>query len=75
MELAKIFFEDVLSARLSTSPMKTLSEKEGFVGDPREKAFHAAGTAQLPNYSTAWLPTARVARAWQAMITEKPFQP
>jgi hypothetical protein len=75
MELAKIFFEDVMSARLGTSPMKTLSEKEGFIGDPREKAFHPAGTAPLPNYSTAWLPTARVARAWQAMITEKPFEP
>jgi hypothetical protein len=75
MELAKIFFDDVLSARLSTSSMKRLSEKEGFIGDPREKAFHPPGTAPLPNYSTAWLPTARVARAWQAMITEKPFEP
>jgi dienelactone hydrolase len=75
MELAKLFFEDIMSARVSTSPMKTMSEKEGFIGDPREKAFHPAGTAPLPNYSTAWLPTARVARAWQAMITEKPFEP
>jgi dienelactone hydrolase len=75
MDLAKIFFEDVMSARLSRSPMKTMSEKEGFIGDPRDKAFHPAGSAPLPNYSTAWLPTARVARAWQAMITEKPFEP
>jgi poly(3-hydroxybutyrate) depolymerase len=75
MDLAKVFFEDVMSVRLNTSPMKPLSEKEGFIGDPREKAIHPAGSAPLPNYSTAWLPTARVARAWQAMITEKPFDP
>jgi dienelactone hydrolase len=75
MELAKIFFEDVMSIRLTTSPMKPMSEKEGFIGDPREKTFQPDGSAPLPNYSTAWLPTARVARAWQAMITEKPFDP
>jgi hypothetical protein len=29
----------------------------------------------VPNYPTAWLPTARVARAWQALVNETPFEP
>jgi hypothetical protein len=27
-----------------------------------------------PNYPTSWLPTERVARAWQALLTGKPFE-
>jgi hypothetical protein len=74
--VAKVFFEDVISARLGdSSTLKPMFEKDGFVGDPRTKTFQPAGSAPLPNYSTSWLPTARVARAWQALETEKPFEP
>jgi hypothetical protein len=52
-----------------------VSEKSGFIGDLKANTFQAMGDAAAPNYPTAWLPTARVARAWQALATEKPFEP
>lgn len=75
IDVAKVFFEDVMSARLGdSSSLKPMLEKDGFFGDPRTKAFQPVGSAPLPAYSTSWLPTQRVARAWQAMETEKPFE-
>jgi len=76
LDVAKIFFEDVMSARLGdSSSLRPVLEKDGFVGDPQTKTFRPAGTSPLPEYSTSWLPTARIARAWQALETEKPFEP
>ena len=37
------------------------------------RAHAAVGEGDAPKYPTAWLPTLRVARAWQALVTEKPF--
>jgi len=48
--------------------------KNGFVADLKTKTFVAASTAPTRTEGTAWLPTERVARAWQAMVTEKPFE-
>jgi poly(3-hydroxybutyrate) depolymerase len=74
MDVAKVFFEDALSARAGEVSLKPMAEKAGFIGDPMSKTFHPASSGSLPNYSTSWLPTERVARAWQAMETEKPFE-
>ncbi len=73
-DLAVIFFEDILSLRLSeTGALKPLAEKSGFLGDPKSKTVRPMSEGPVPNYPTAWLPTARVARAWVAMMTEQPF--
>jgi len=80
-ELALAFFEDVLPLRLpettvSSQPvtLSAISESSGFLGDLKTKTTQKqAGAA--PNYPTAWLPTARVARMWEAMINERPFAP
>ncbi len=82
-DMALIFFEDVLDLRLTKpSPnvseptsLKPLSENTGFLGDLKAKTIQVIGDALVPKYSTAWLPTLRVARAWQALVTEKPFDP
>ncbi len=76
-DMALIFFEDVLPLRLPDSPSATLRsipETSGFIGDLRTKTFQKQSGA-APNYPTAWLPTDRVARAWEALVTEKPFEP
>ncbi len=81
-DMSLIFFEDVLDLRLGegsggtggTDGMKRLSEKEGFLGDPKAKTFQPAGSAPAPNRPTAWLPSLRVARAWQALLTDAPFE-
>jgi poly(3-hydroxybutyrate) depolymerase len=75
-DLSIIFFDDVLPLRLgeSSTALKPLVESTGFLGDFKSKAARAVADSAAPSYPTAWLPTARVARAWQAMLTEKPFQ-
>jgi hypothetical protein len=77
IDVAKIFFEDMLALRLvqPSGALKSLSEKDGFIGDLKAKTFRSLAGANAPNVPTAWLPTERVARAWQAMATEKPFDP
>jgi hypothetical protein len=74
-DVAIVFFEDVMSLRLGGGgALKPLTEASGFLGDPHEKTVHAMGDGKAPSYPTAWMPTMRVARAWQAMETEKPVE-
>jgi dienelactone hydrolase len=73
LELARMFFEDVLTARV-TPTLRQMSEKDGFVADLKAKTFQPAGASVPADHSTAWLPTERVARAWQAMETGKDFE-
>jgi poly(3-hydroxybutyrate) depolymerase len=73
LELAKMFFEDVLSARVAAA-LRPMSEKDGFVADLKTKTFQPAGASGPADQSTAWLPTERVARAWQAIETGKDFE-
>jgi hypothetical protein len=68
-----MFFEDVLSARVA-AVLQPMLEKDGFVADLKTKTFHRAGASAPLDHSTAWLPTERVARAWQAMETGETFE-
>jgi poly(3-hydroxybutyrate) depolymerase len=76
-EVAMVFFEDLLVLRLggagASGAPRPLAEKDGFLGDLTSKTIRpaAAGAGTGP---TAWLPTERVARAWQAMVTAQPFE-
>lgn len=73
-DVAVVFFEDVMAMRLDHGNLKPVTEAVGFVGDPKSKTYHPAAEGKAPNYPVGWLPTERVARAWQAMETEKPFE-
>jgi dienelactone hydrolase len=75
-DMALLFFEDALPLRLGSSPgsLRPIPESSGFLGDLKAKTFQKQNGA-APNYPTAWLPTERLARAWQALVTEKPFEP
>ena len=74
-DMSIIFFDDVLPLRLvyAASPLKPIAEKSGLLGDFKAKTFQPMAESPAPNYPTAWLPTDRVARAWQALVTERPF--
>jgi poly(3-hydroxybutyrate) depolymerase len=73
-DVALGFYEDVLALRLGENgTLKALEEKSGFIGDPKTKAIQAFGAGKLPQYPAAWFPTERVAKAWEAMETEKPW--
>lgn len=72
-DVALVLFEDALALRVgSGSALTPLSERSGFLGDIKAKTFQAVGEDKVPNYPTAWLPTARVAERWQWLVTEKP---
>ena len=72
-DVALAFYEDVLALRVvDGGPMKAIDASTGFVGDFETKTFGPV-PARAPGVPTAWLPTERVAKAWQALITEKPF--
>jgi poly(3-hydroxybutyrate) depolymerase len=72
-DVALALFEDALALRVGDGPgLKPLTEKSGFLGDIKAKTFRALGDDKVPNYPTAWLPTARVAERWQWLVTEKP---
>jgi poly(3-hydroxybutyrate) depolymerase len=69
-DVAMVFFEDVLAARLdpaSATGLKPMPAKPGFLGDFKTKSFEPVGDT-APKDPTAWLPSERVARAWQEMI-------
>jgi poly(3-hydroxybutyrate) depolymerase len=80
-DLAIVFFDEVLPLRLGApdsrgvATLKPVDPKSGFIGDLKAKTFQAAADVPAPTGPTAWLPTARVARAWQGMMTERPFEP
>jgi len=76
-DVAMVFFEDVLAARVTDgSPtLQPMQSKSGFLGDYKTKTFQPIGEGPAPSAPTAWLATARVAKAWQAMVAEKPFEP
>lgn len=70
-DVSMVFFEDVLKLRWSpgASALAKLEEKSGYLGDYSAKTFAPLGEGRVPGYPTAWLPTERVAREWQAMVT------
>ena len=75
-DVALVFFEDVLALRLDANApttLKNLTEQSGFVGDIKARTVQPIGSTPIPNYPTAWLPTERSAKAWQAMVTMQPF--
>jgi poly(3-hydroxybutyrate) depolymerase len=72
-DVALVLFEDAMALRLSEGePLKALSEKSGLIGDIKTKTYQPLGEDKVPNYPTAWLPTARVAERWQWLVMEKP---
>ena len=75
IDVAKVLYEDVLRIRLESTGLKALNPESGFIADLKAKTFRSADGAPGGTEATAWLPTERLARAWQAMVTEKPFDP
>jgi dienelactone hydrolase len=73
-DLGAMFFEDILAMRFSGDALVPVPEKAGFIGDLAAVTFLPVATAPAPTVPTAWLPTERIAKAWQAVVTGKPFE-
>jgi len=74
-DLGAMFFEDVMAMRLGGDTITPVADKSGFIGDLKAVTFQPIATAPAPTVPTAWLATERIARAWQAVMTGKPFDP
>jgi dienelactone hydrolase len=74
-DLAGMFFDEMLSARLApgSTDLRAVSEKDGFFGDLKSGEFQPVAESKPPTVPVAWLPTLRIAHAWQAVVTGKPF--
>jgi poly(3-hydroxybutyrate) depolymerase len=77
-ELGALLFEEVLPLRLpETTPpgapvtLRALGDKTGFIGDLQAMTFQPAAGTPAPAVPTSWLPTARFAEGWQAVVTGK----
>jgi hypothetical protein len=80
-EMATVFFDDILPLRLPTPvlagasrPLSALDERSGFLGDIAQRQFRPASASSKSSNLTAWLPTQRVARAWQALLRREDFE-
>lgn len=82
-DLAIMFFQDILPLRLTergssegeADALHPIAESSGFLGDSKTRTVRRVGNGDVSSYPTAWLPTVRVAKAWEALLTEKPFEP
>jgi len=65
----------MLAARLApgSTDLRAVSEKDGFFGDLKSGEFQPVAESKPPTVPVAWLPTLRIAHAWQAVVTGKPF--
>jgi len=72
-DFAAMLFEDMVAARLPG--LKPIDEKLGYIGDPKTGSIQPLGDAKLPTTPTVFLPNARLAKAWQAVVTGTPFEP
>lgn len=74
-DVALVFFEDVLALRLGKDGLQPIAKGTGYIGDPKTMSIQPVSAGRPPAYPVAWLPSERVARAWLAMETGKPFDP
>jgi len=73
-DMALAFYDDILPMRIGgpNGALKPIVEKTGFMGDLKAKTYTAIGDQKVPTEPNAWLPTERVAKAWQTIETSKP---
>jgi dienelactone hydrolase len=74
-DLGAMFFAEVMAMRLASGALAPVDASAGFLGDLAAATIQPAAGAAAPAVPTAWLPTERLARAWQAVVTGRPFGP
>jgi poly(3-hydroxybutyrate) depolymerase len=68
-EYAVVLFDEMLKARLSDEGrLRPLDPKAGVYGDATANTVQPASEDPPRNYPVSWLPSPRVARAWQAVL-------
>jgi hypothetical protein len=81
-DMALMFFDDILPLRLPAPEslakepiaLRPIAERAGFLGELKTRTVRKAGESDPPGVATAWLPTLRVAKGWEALVNERPFE-
>lgn len=74
-DLGAILFAEVLPLRVTGgSTLKPIDPQSGFIADLKARTFQRASDAPAQTERTAWLPTLAVAKAWQAVVNNTPFE-
>lgn len=80
-DLAIMFFDDVIPLRLpptaatdgATAELQPLDPDSGYYGHLDTWRFEPVAEAEVPRVPVAWLPTERIATAWQKVRRGQPF--
>lgn len=78
-DLGALLFEEVLPIRLGgakpsgneLTPLGSVAGGSGFVGDLKNGTVQPAASPGTPSAPNAWLPTERLAKAWQAVVSPR----
>jgi poly(3-hydroxybutyrate) depolymerase len=74
-DLGALLFAEVLPLRVGGSTLKAIDPKSGYIADLKAHTFQRASEAPAQTERTAWLPTLAVAKGWQAVVSNAPFEP
>ncbi len=73
-ELGAMLFAEVLPRRVAGGALKPIDPKSGYIADLKTRSVQRAADAPAQTERTAWLPTLAVAKAWQAVVNNTPFE-
>lgn len=74
LEMFEIWFDEIIPLRLPEklgSQLRSLSIQSGYLGDLNTHRCMPYDEEKAEDEPTAWLPTKKVARAWQAVMNGK----
>lgn len=77
LEMSEVFFDEVIPLRLPKEPggaLRPLKLENGYLGDLNTLTYAPYDEVKAREGPAAWLPTEKTARAWQAVMTGKPFK-
>jgi dienelactone hydrolase len=76
-EFALVFFDEMLAVRLGhAGDLRPLDEQAGLFGDPKAQTVQPVTAGKPPSaYPVSWLPSARLAHAWQLVLAGKTVEP
>lgn len=76
LEMSEVYFDEVIPLRLpqeDRGALRPLNLENGYLGDLNTLTYAPYDEEKAKEGPTAWLPTEKTARAWQAVTTGKPL--
>ncbi len=70
-DFGALFFEELLPLRRAGpgEPLTSMADRPGYIGDLATHTYAPAAAPGTPGTPNVWLPTERIARAWQTVVS------